>query len=278
MFYEYDNDSSLENIKNDFEKISILKEELSEKRRLFRKFAKEIELDENILFDCIDRYETCLLISCYTFSEQVTKNFYYELIKKDNNDNKYVNSFINKKVPKDKFSPDVRINGIDKLLKEIDKEFGFIITNFEKTEFKIYDHMIKCRHQYAHADNYLFEFDQFDQVIPVLDYLNFEFKMHIDNEVKRKKIKDTYNQIKELNKELKSGKNFTFKNPSMRKNLKEIKIKSKKFIEYYENNFGSLKIFINMIEILDEISKLDMRKTKENNNITKLLSNLSKVI
>lgn len=278
MFYEYDNDLSLDNIKKDFEKISILKEELSEKRRLFRKFAREIQLDENILFECIDKYETCLLISCYTFSEQITKNFFYELIEKDNNKNRYVNSFINKKVPQNKFSPDVKMLGIDKLLKEIDEEFGFIISNFQKTEFKIYDHMIKCRHQYAHADNYLFEFDQFDQVIPVLDYLNFEFKMHIANEDKRKKIKEIYDQIKNLNKELKSGKNFTFKNPEMKKKLKEIKSKSKKFIEYYKDSMDSLKIFVDIIVILEEISKIDMRKTNEINNITKVLTNLAKVI
>lgn len=279
MIFEYDNQYNFEKITKDFSSIAQLKESLANDRGLYRTFAGSLGLDETILIDCIDRYETGLLISCYTFSEQLTKNFFYKLIDKDNHSNKYVNSFINNKVHVDKFSPNVKIGGINSLLKEIDQNFTFIITNFSRIEFKIYDEMIKSRHQYAHANRYDFTFEQFPEVINTLEYLNFEYQMHIFEESKREEIRTLYGEIKDLViKDMKSGKKFDYLNISMKDNLSELKKKSKIFLNKYKGLLESLELFKVILFFLEKISSIDMRKTKESRRTSELLKEFSSII
>lgn len=279
MIFEYDNQENFTKIIEDFNNINQLKESLANYRGLYRNFAGSLGLNETILIDCIDRYETGLLISCYTFSEQLTKSFFYELIDKDNHSNKYVNSFINNKVHVDKFSPNVKITGINSLLKEVDRDFTFIITSFSRTEFKKYDEMVKSRHQYAHANRYAFNFEQFPEVISVLEYLNFEYEMHIFNEIKREEMRLLYNEIKELaTKDMKSGKNFNFANRNMKDNLSNLKKKSRFFMIKYKNLLQDIVLFKEPLIYLEKISLIDLRKTKDSREITDLLKNFSDIV
>ena len=111
----------LNNIKEKIEKADKLSESLSNKRREYRKFASDINIDFSVLETAFKFYDSALLIDIYTFCEQLLKRFIYNVLDADTDElnNKHVYKFINSMLPEDKFSPDVRVKSIDAQFKKI---------------------------------------------------------------------------------------------------------------------------------------------------------------
>lgn len=240
MLFDYDNEKKLEEIQDDYHNICLLQNSLSDHRRKYRRFSEEIELDFSVLDECIKRYQNSLLISCYTFSEQITKNVIYELIEKDNNNNIYLNNFLNNKINPDKFSPNVKSTELLKIIRELDNEFNFILSNHK--DFNKYDDMVRCRHLYAHANNYSFQFEQFETVIDILEYINFEFTLLTRDPDLRKDISLQYKKLKDLTKSIGKSHTETIHNPKL--------VECKNVIEDFINKIESTNM---TIKILDEV-------------------------
>lgn len=174
-FYDFDSTSALEKIKMQHSSIKKLKEKLADDRAKFRDFCCDIDLDNSILFDSIDTYERTLLIDCYTYSEQLTKSLIYHLLDKDNNSNTYIETFIDRKINPERFSPNVKFDNLGNVVNDVYDKFQFILKNISETE--VYDELIKSRHRYAHKGRYTFDFLNFLTVIDVLEYITFEFEL-----------------------------------------------------------------------------------------------------
>ena len=187
-------------IKTTYEMIKEIKNILSEYSEKYRNFSEDIKVEYKSLVECCYSFEKILLIECYTFMEQFIKFFIYKLLKKDTNDNSYVNSFINHKLNEEKFSPNIKIQEIKKMLNEFfNLKIDFIIDdNSEK--LKKYDELIRCRHIYAHNGDYLFSFENFKDTISVLQYLKWIFENYLDT----KKTEYFLSFFSELKKDLNS--------------------------------------------------------------------------
>lgn len=201
IFYDFDSQSALEEIKSKHQSIKEIKTKLADDRNKFRGFCSDIELDNYILFDCIDMYERTLLIDCYTYSEQLTKSLIYHLLNKDNNSNMYIETFIDKKINPERYSPNVRFKNLQDTVNDVYNGFKFILTNI--SEIEVYDDLIKNRHRYAHKGNYFFDFVNFTEVIDMLEYITFEFKLIENTEFDRITFKNCLCQFDEKLKEIK---------------------------------------------------------------------------
>ncbi len=260
MLFDYDNNAALEELFKEYENVKTLNNSLADKRAKYRKFSDIIKLDFNVLDDCIKKAENILLISCYTFSEKLLKNTIYELIEKDNNGNHHVNKFIDSKIPSEKFSPNVLTNELVKSLNAIGCEFRFILPKKHDALMK-YDDMIRARHQYAHANNYTFRLEQFEKILEVLEYINFEISHLVQNkDIKEDMITD-YDEIKNITTKIKNCENRSMKNP----NIKKIKKLSKQFYRKYINSLGQLRLFKDIFNSLLTISQFDLRKSTQKN-------------
>lgn len=272
MIFEFDNNFYLDQIFKEYENVKILKNSLADCRREYRQFTRLINVEINVLEQCIKSYEYSLLISCYTFAEQLVKNSYYELIEKDSHQNGFLNRFVDSKIPPNKFSPNVKSSNIGKVIKEIDESFKFIITPMKHNIFKYYDEMIRSRHRYAHANNRLVDFTSMVKVIIVLEYINFEFEYLCKNSNLRNQLAQEFKDILILAKNIKKSKHKTIQNP----NLKVVRDKSKIFLGKFKNILADIKIFKDVVEELDEVSEFDFRYKSRTNlyyeNIDKLIS------
>ena len=152
----------LNNIKEKIEKADKLSESLSNKRREYRKFASDINIDFSVLETAFKFYDSALLIDIYTFCEQLLKRFIYNVLDADTDElnNKHVYKFINSMLPEDKFSPDVRVKSIDAQFKKYlfmdENEINKIsLLKMPQNEdfFQSYDKLIAHRHAYAHTGN-----------------------------------------------------------------------------------------------------------------------------
>lgn len=190
-------DEEIENLNKRFLMVEEINNSLSESRANYRAFAKEIGVNSESLLVCCDDFKKSLLIDFYTFSEQLMKNVFYDMIKIEDNSNSYLDNFIKNKVPKDRFSPNVKFEDIEKMMKEqLFAEFKFLYSK-NNHEIKTYDEMVKSRNKYAHKGNYVFDFTKFPVLIDVLKYLYFELSFLIKyGSIKRKKIQDDYINLK----------------------------------------------------------------------------------
>lgn len=186
-FYGFDSDSALEEIRINYQSIKEIKNKLADHRDKFRGFCNEIDLEKDILFDCIDMYERTLLINCYTYSEQLAKSLIYHLLNKGNNSNIYIERFIDRKINPKRYSPNVLFENLQATVNDVYKEFKFILNDI--SQIKFYDELIKNRHIYAHKGSYIFDFNKFEEVIDMLEYITFEFKLIENNDFDRSTFK-----------------------------------------------------------------------------------------
>ena len=176
LVFDFDTEMRLNDLKDNYQMVIELRVSLSEKRNKYRKFANIIKLDPNSLLTSCDIFERSLLLNCYTCSEQLVKNFIYEVIEKDRHRNIYLNLFINNKVNENTFSPRIKLNEIEQIIsKSLIEGFKFPISK-NNIKIKKYNEMIKARHKYAHSGLYDFDYQYFDNVIEVIEYLVFIFE------------------------------------------------------------------------------------------------------
>lgn len=199
QIYDLDFETRFSQLKNQIDYLNNINESMSEKREKYRLFAQENSIDFISLETCCRMFERTVLIDAYTLSEQLVKSLYYELIEKDRHENDCLNKFINSKVNTDKFSPNVKYNEIEKRLKQdLLSDFKFIYSK-SSDEIQSYNSMVDARHKYAHSGSYLFNNNQFNDVVAVIDYLYMEFIILIENKADfRIAFQEAFRKMKEL--------------------------------------------------------------------------------
>lgn len=195
MIYEFNSKERLENIKELYQQIIEINNSLSEKRAKYRKVANILKIDYFILERSFKEFEHSLLISCYTFSEQLIKNYFYLLLNKGKHENLYLNNFLESKISNSKFSPNVTFQKIKKLFREdLNLEFDFMI-NIDKNLINKYDELVSSRNRYAHSGTYDFDFNNFEDVINMLEFLRTDFFIRINFPYEYEKIKRLFKEI-----------------------------------------------------------------------------------
>lgn len=174
--YDLDYDQRIEKIKRDIDFVKQLNNSVSESRSKYKEFADEIGISFDALDTCVKSFEKTVLIDAYTLSEQLIKNTYYYLLY-DNENSSYVNTFINKKIPKEKFSPNVKYEEMQKGIRnDLIPEFSFSIGK-DNDCIKSYDILVGERHTYAHTGFYQYDFEKIDDVVKAIEYFYNEFEL-----------------------------------------------------------------------------------------------------
>ena len=191
----------LEKIKKEIEYAEMMQASLSEFRSEHREFAMSIDLDFKVLQTAYDFYKPSLLISSYTFSEQLVKYFIYSILNMQDEDfieNQHLAKFVEKKIPKKRFVPNIKVKDISNLFSEfIQFDEGQIIKLLKIKEFednyKSYDLMIENRHLFAHSgENQGYDLNTIKESFPVLELLmdeiyninnKFEARVCLENEL-----------------------------------------------------------------------------------------------
>lgn len=263
MIFNFNHSEEMNEIKENLKKIENVRNTLADHTDKYRTLCKEINTDFSVLKEIINvKSEYSLLIDCYTFSERLLKSVIYECLNYDRNSNGHLNLFLSKKINPKRFSPNVKYKDFEKELKSLNNEASFLLTA-NHSSIKIYNEMVESRHRYAHANEYPFPYDNYEDVINVLEYLVFECEVFLKNDEKYKGLIKEYNNIIDYTKKLKKEKDkIIIRN--LRDNKKEIirrfRDDVRKFLNKYEKEFSSINIFNSLIQNLNKISKLNMNK------------------
>ncbi|MGL4998228.1 MAG: hypothetical protein ACRC5T_04605 [Cetobacterium sp.] len=243
MIYCFDSEERLKDIKLHYQQVKELKNNYSEKRSKYRKVASILKFDYMSLERSLKEFEYSLLINCYTFMEQLVKNYIYQTLQKGTHENTHINKFINNKINPEKFSPNVKFENMMKILKEeLDIDLNLLIS-ISKSQKEKYNELVKSRHKYAHSGKYDFDFKVFEEVIDLLEYLRFEMYLSI------KKQKD-YNELK-----------FIIKNYHEKlSKLKDTKLVTQDYLKKIVENFRKdINKAIRLCKIL-ELDKIELLK------------------
>lgn len=261
----------LKKIKKEIEYAEMMQASLSEFRLKHSEFAMSINLDFKVLQTAYDFYKPSLLISSYTFSEQLVKYFIYSILNMHDEDfieNQHLAKFVEKKIPKKRFVPNIKVKDISNLFSEfIQFDEGQIIKLLKIKEFednyKSYDLMIENRHLFAHSgENQGYDLNTIKESFPVLELLmdeiyninnKFEARVSLENELIQ--IKKLINSFFEK-KTSKNGK-------KVKALLKDLKKHSKKSLKILEILRKESKIYIFLYDTLECISNIDGRKNYE---------------
>lgn len=261
--FDFDIEDRLDVINKSYLSIMEIKDSLSDFRGKYRDFASQISISNDSLFKCCDVFERVLLIDCYTFSEQLVKNFFYSILQKDNHQNNFVNSFINRKIPIDKFSPNVKFINIENSIKsDLWKDFKFILHD-KIDEVKVYNDLVQARHTYAHSGFYNFNFHNFESVIKVLNYICFELLMlFTKNHNYRLTFQNDYKTLKNATIEFirEADKPHS---QIMNERIKSIRDIAKVFIKRYKTNIDNVALLESVLEEIITVSKIDLRTKKD---------------
>ena len=270
----------LEKIKKEIEYAEMMQASLSEFRSEHREFAMSIDLDFKVLQTAYDFYKPSLLISSYTFSEQLVKYFIYSILNMQDEDfieNQHLAKFVEKKIPKKRFVPNIMVKDISNLFSEfIQFNEGQIIKLLKIKEFednyKSYDLMIENRHLFAHSgENQGYDLNTIKESFPVLELLmdeiyninnKFEARVSLENELIQ--IKNLINSFFEK-KTRKNGK-------KVKALLKVLKKHSKKSLKILKILRKESEIYIFLYDTLECILNIDGRK-----NYEVLLCNIEKL-
>lgn len=271
VIFEFDVQERLDDIKRHFQQVLEIKNSLADNRQKYRNLSNEINISQYSLFQCCDAFERSLLINCYTFSEQLMKNFIYEAIDKDRHENKFLNKFIDNKIHKSRFSPNVKFNRMEEdIKKDLLKDFKFILPK-SLNEIKIYDEMVNSRHTYAHRGVYNFDFENFSAVIKVIEYIYFEFSTIINyDENFRVKFQHDFKEVSSLSKKISKINEIKYE----REKLKEIKKMCKSIVKNYSSKIESIELFKELYENIKNVSKMDLRDAKRAQSKVTELSNM----
>jgi len=258
VIYEFDTTDNLNTIENTLVQIDEIKNGLSIHRDKFRELSETIKINKNSLYKCCDTFESSFVIQCYTFSEQLTKNTIYELLAKDKNKNDYINTFINKKIPTKKFSPNIKIKEIQDNINSVCNDFKFFVS-LSQHEIGVYNEMIESRHRYSHLGNYEFQFDNYADVIKCLKYLEFELCFLIQNPKKRYACQNELEYLKKIAPKI----IVTSKAQNNYKHTKSLLLEIRKKSNFINKNFSvelaKPELLKTLNERLNELLKIDLR-------------------
>ncbi|SFI24490.1 hypothetical protein SAMN04487830_13331 [Pseudobutyrivibrio sp. OR37] len=269
LIFEFDTDDRMAQLEKSKSYVELINDGFSDKRSDFRSFASDIEIDFDALETCCKCFEHNLLIDAYTYSEQLIKNMYYELLEKGRSQNYYIETFIGKKIPQGKFSPDVKYENIEKGIKsDLMPSFRFTLTE-GRDQIKSYNELIQSRHTYAHRGQFMFSNDYLD-VIEAEKYITKEIEMIVSNSVEYRieYQRRTFELVKSVN--VISGKIAKYKrspHPDLRAFIQEsVKILRRDvrgYIKSYEYHLREISLLNDTYRFLDALSHQDLRKWEQ---------------
>ncbi len=248
------------------ERLFIIENSLADNRKEHREFAQTIDLDFEIIEDVYKYYRPACIINIYTFSERLIKSYVYTLL--GNNNSPAVETFIEKKIPKSKFSPNVKSSEIQKIINEFSPnkdKFILIASLLNKEDIKKdFDYIIQSRHTYAHRGRYRNDYtkEQYLDIIRFLYYLIDEVDFCLTNMEKRIALQNFITNILKSKSDILSAAQEQPKIYIIKK-LKEIKVKAKKAVCILDSiNFTSY-IFSDLLTSLNLLLHIDLRKNKD---------------
>ncbi|MCD8809195.1 hypothetical protein K1Y25_08035 [Mammaliicoccus sciuri] len=229
---------------------------VSYKVRVIKRIMKIIEKNPRYYEKILDAMQRDLLINCYATSEKMLKEFVYNLIDFEKHDNSHLNRFLEEKVSRSKFSPDVKFGGIKKEVNKYFKNHLFIFEN-TKQELKSYDNLIIGRHTYAHNSLFNIEFDDFKEAIKAIEYIYFELYASMQD------LK-LQNDLVSLKTSIKSYKELSNKNHFIKKKkeLKELRKLAKVITECKNKSKYNIQLFQPIFESTYRIKSIDFRKNE----------------
>ena len=270
----------LEKIKKEIEYAEALQTSLSDNRLKHREFAESIDLDFNVLQTAYDFYKPSLLISSYTFSEQLVKYFIYSILDMHDEDiikNQHIVKFIERKIPKQRFVPSIEIKDISNLFNEFIQFEGGQVIKFLKVKkfednYKSYDLMIENRHLFAHSgENQGYDMNTIKDTFPILELLMDEIYNINNNFEKRIILEEELIHIKKLISGF-SKEKIRKNEKSVKARLKELKSHSKISVKILKKLRKESEIYDYLFDTLDKVSNMDRRK-----NFKELLCDLDKI-
>lgn len=242
---------------------------MSDKNHKIRQLMRLLRKSPSDYNKIIEALKRELLISCYTTSEVVFKEFIYCLLDYQKHENEHLNQFLKIKIDREKFSPNVTYEEIKKEIKRYFNDFTFMIDS-NKQEIKSYDNLIRNRHAYAHNNSYDLEFEDFKEAIKVMEYIYFElYSIYNENEIKK--------YIDLLLTKIMSLKRFENRNHLKSKSdvLKEIRNISKKFLSNNHDTSLIPELIRPIIDIANDFQSLELRKKESIEIVNKQIIKVS---
>lgn len=193
-------DEEIIEMKKHYRAIKEIVNSLADNATSYREISRDIlDIEYHNLSRIINDAEKTLLIRCYTYMEQTIKKLYYQCLKGHNQD---IDIFVNKKLPEDKFSPNVKLENLkNALVNELNINLPFIKLNNEYA--KKYDILIDARHKYSHGNNYIFIFDNYKEIISFIGLLNYIVRDYKIAPIKRQIFEE---KLPELTEKLEAAK------------------------------------------------------------------------
>ncbi|MDB7100127.1 hypothetical protein [Enterococcus mundtii] len=264
MIFEFDIEENLNILKENIRKIESLNDSLSDFPTKYREFYRELNLDFSEAKEVIKKSEFALLIECYTFSERLLKNTIYHCLEYDKSNNKHINAFMKKKIKPDNFSPNVMFNNFEDELRSLENsnKYKFLIKK-NNIRVKIYDEMIKSRHRYAHSNEYPMNYNDYKEIVLVLEYLSWECNLFVYHLDKRIEMLAEYNIILEEIKKLAKLASSTQKlrgqqtDRTLGIELKDFRKKIINYLKKYKNELDKVAMLQDEVEILQKIATLN---------------------
>ena len=257
--------TDLEEISKQIERHFEILGSLADNRKQHRDFAKQIKINFKTLDIAYKLYKPSIIISIYTFVEKLLKSYIYCTLGTGNNE--AITQFINLKIPKNRFSPNLRLDDISQSIREYTPNsnvFRLLIKMFKDEESeRNFNEMVSHRHRYAHRGVFEAEYDEdgFKNIINTLYYLTEELNFCFFSIQKRielqKEIDTIYKKMAKVKK---------MNNPGFDKIIEEIQGSAKKVIclfkttelefksEFYTKLWKDLEI-LTSINLRDTISK-----------------------
>lgn len=248
--FEFDEVRELNVIRENLQTLKLISNGLSDNRSIFLDFAKGLSIEMSKFRKYIEKSEATLVIDCYTYAERLLKNTLYEVLEFEKNENLYVNKFLQKKISRKKFSPNVKFESFSNELSSYNVEFKFIIGKSFRI-VKIYDEMIESRHKYAHANSIPQGLEATEDVLVFLEYLAWECNRYIEyyNESNNIQI-DLIGLVKSSNKVVEYYRKNTetisklnYISDSKYRGFEELSLKCKDFSKKYYTELDSIAIF-----------------------------------
>lgn len=241
-----------------------------------RTFSNQIGIEFKELKEVYEAQELKILIDYYTICEQLIKEFIFSTLEIDINSsgrNLHINKYIKSKFNRATYSPNVLIkditNNINQILELDGKKYSFLKYSLDSEIKNRHDALIRARHTYAHkGDKPNFDILQYVQGnVMFLEFLLNEIKLlkfqlfdRIGLQEHFDKILIEYNKLCKMNINVK-----TFQS-----SLSKLKKECIDFLKIYNSLDGLMNSYSNIYKCLSEISKIDLRRRKIDNQ-TKLL-------
>lgn len=258
--------TDLEEISKQIERHFEIVGSLADNRKQHRDFAEQININFNTLDIAYKLYKPSIIISIYTFVERLLKSYIYCTLGTENNE--AITQFINYKIPKNRFAPNLRLEDINQSIKDYtpnSKDFRLLIKIFKDEESeKNFNEMVSHRHRYAHRGIFEAEYDEdvFNNIVNTLYYLTEELNLCFFSIQRRIELQNGLDDIYKKMAKVKNKENKAFNIA-----IKEIRRSAKKIIRLFNTTKLEFKseFYTNIRKDLEVLTSINLREKVSKN-------------